>query len=103
MRRGARAFEARWNEVEARNLKALDEGTSQGPIVPIGLRPPEPPKQRASRDEDKVEKGSFLQLLDELLEGVPRYSEGGSSGSGGPAAPVEAGTEAPPPPDSGRP
>ena len=77
-----KAFEARWNEVKARNLKALDEGTFEGPIVPIGLRPPEPPKQRASIGEGSAEKVSFLQLLDEPPEGVGKYSEGGSSGSG---------------------
>ena len=42
-----KVFEARWDEVKARNLKALDEGTFEGPIVPIGFRPPEPRKPKA--------------------------------------------------------
>ena len=93
-----KAFEARWNEVKARNLKALDEGTFEGPIVPIGLRPPEPPKQRASIGEGSAEKVSFLQLLDEPPEGVGKYSEGGSVGSGElPPAPPP---KAPPPPEA---
>ena len=83
-------FEARWNEVKARNLKALDEGTFDGPIVPIGLRPPEPPKQKKTKDEVKAEKASFLQLPDEAPEGPPTYVKGGSSGSGGAQGPVEA-------------
>ena len=41
-----KVFEARRAEVEERHLKALHEGTYDGPIVPIGLRPPEPPKVR---------------------------------------------------------
>lgn len=66
--------------------------------MPIGLRPPEPPKQRASIGEGSAEKVSFLQLLDEPPEGVGKYSEGGSSGSGElPPAPPP---KAPPPPEA---
>ena len=66
-----KVFETRWNEVKARNLKALDEGSFEGPIVPIGFVPPEPRKVRAPRNEDKVEKISFLQVLDEPPEAPP--------------------------------
>ena len=55
-----KAFEARWNEIKARNTKALDEGTFEGPIVPIGFKPPEPPKQRQLSHEGAVDKVSFF-------------------------------------------
>ena len=41
-----KAFEARWNEVKARNKRMLEEGSFEGPIVPIGLGHPEPKKKR---------------------------------------------------------
>ena len=85
-----KAFEARWNEVKARNQRALDEGTFEGPIVPIGWRPPEPPKRKGPKDEASAEKVSFLQPLVDVPEGSPRVSEGGSSGSRDPVAPPEA-------------
>ena len=91
-----RAFEARWAEVKARNAREMDEGTFEGPIVPIGFRPPEPKVQKTSASEDKVEEVSFFRLVDEPPEGVARYSEGGSSGSGGPVKPVEADPPEPP-------
>ena len=95
-----KAFEARWNEVKARMLKALDEGTFEGPVVPIGFKPPEPRQQRESRDEDEVEKVTYLLSLEEPPEGppIPRYQEGGSSGSDGSAAPAEVDPEAVQPP-----
>ena len=77
-----KAFEDRWSVVKARNLKALDEGWFEGPIVPIGLKPLEAPKPKAPRDEAGLEKVSFLRVLDEPPEGVPRVACGGSSGSG---------------------
>lgn len=77
-----KAFEDRWSEIKARNLKALDEGTFEGPIVPIGLKPPEPPKQKALRDEAKPAKVTFLQVLDSPPEGWPTVVEGASSSSG---------------------
>jgi len=79
-----KAFEDRWSEIKARNLKALDEGTFEGPIVPIGFKPPEPPKPKALRDEAEPAKVTFLQVLDAPPEGVPKVVEGGSSGSGDP-------------------
>ena len=79
-----KAFEARWDEVKARNKRALDEGTFEGPIVPIGMKPPEPQKHRTSRDEAIVEKSSFLQFFGEPPEGT-------SSGSNDPAVPAEVG------------
>ena len=66
-----KAFEARWNEVKARNLKALDEGTFDGPIVPIRLRPPAQKKATGLKHEVKIEKASFLKLLDEAPEAPP--------------------------------
>ncbi len=80
------AFEARMKEAKARNRRSLDEGSFEGPIVPIGLKAPEAPKQKAS-DEAKAGKVAVLHLLDEEPEGVPKVSEGGSSGSGEVGAP----------------
>ena len=60
-----KAFEVRWNEVKARHKRALDEGSFEGPIVPIGLRPPESPRQRGPRNEAKAERTSVLHVLDE--------------------------------------
>ena len=89
-----KAFEARWSEVKAKNLKALDEGTFEGPIVPIGMRPPEPPKQKATTGEDKAEEVSFFRLLYE----PPEAPEGGSSGSGeAPLPPLPPPLQPPPP------
>ena len=87
-----KAFENRWNEVKARNLQALDEGCFQGPIVPIGLKPPEAPKPKEPSDEAMLEKVSFVRVLDEPPEGVPRRVYGGASSSGDPMP-----LEAPPP------
>ena len=92
-----KAFEARWDEVKARNKRALDEGTFEGPIVPIGMKPPEPKQHRTSRDEAIVEKSSFF---------FSEPPEGTSSGSNDPAVPAEVGPVepleaaplAPPPP-----
>lgn len=92
-----KAFEARWNEVKERSKKALDEGTFAGPIVPIGWVPPEARKKKGSEAEAKAEKVSFLHLLDEEPEGRPRVSEGGSSGSSGPAPPEAPVPDVPPP------
>ena len=58
--------------------------------MPIGMRPPEPPKQKAATGEDKAEEVSFLVVLDEPPEGVGSSSKGGSSGS----------REAPPAPEA---
>ena len=70
-----------WNEVEARNKRMLDEGSFEGPIVSIGLRPPEPKKHNAG-DEATAEKVSMWELLDcEMPENAPKAGEGGSSGS----------------------
>ena len=93
-----KAFEARWDEVKARNKRALDEGTFEGPIVPIGMKPPEPKQHRTSRDEAIVEKSSFFHFSEP--------PEGTSSGSNDPAVPAEVGPVepleaaplAPPPP-----
>ena len=74
-----KAFEARLKE--ARSRGPLDEGSFEGPIVPIGLKPPEPPKQKASA-EASAGKVAVLHVLDEEPEGVPKVSAGGSSGSG---------------------
>ena len=71
-------------------IRHLGEGTFEGPIVPIGLRPPEPLKHQRSKDEDNVENIACLQGLDEPPEGSPKVSEGGSSGSGDPMPPLEA-------------
>ena len=78
-----KAFEARWDEVKARNKRALDEGTFEGPIVPIGMKPPEPQQHRTSRDEAIVEKSSFFHFSEP--------PEGTSSGSNDPAVPAEVG------------
>ena len=71
-----KAFETRWNEVKAKNLQALDEGTFEGPIVPIGYAPREPREVRAAQNEDNVDDVSFLQDLYEPPEGVtaPTYN-----------------------------
>ena len=88
-------FEARWAEVKAKNLKALDEGTFEGPVVPIGLRPPEQKPAKSGEDKvEKVEKASFLFL--------GSGSEGGSSGSGDMPPPMPP-LEAPPPPVEAQP
>jgi len=50
-----KAFDARWNEVKARSKGSLDEGSFEGPIVPIGCK---------------------------TCEVAPKVSKGGSSGSG---------------------
>ena len=63
-----KAFEDRWSEVKARSLKALDPGSFEGPIVPIGLKPPEAPKPKAPNDEAKLEKVSFVRVLEEPPE-----------------------------------
>ena len=76
-----KAFEVRWSEMQARAKAELDEGTWTGPIVPIGLRPPEPRKPRSSGHEEQAEKKSFLALGEEPPEGLGKHSEGGSSGS----------------------
>ena len=91
------AFEARWKEVKAKNLKALDEGTFEGPIVPIGFKPPEPKKkaEKAGKAEES-EKVSFLHLGDELPE-FKNVAEGGSTGSGEAPPPVPPPLEEPPP------
>ena len=93
-----KAFEARWNEVKARNIRALDEGTFEGPIVPIGFKPPEAKAGKTSKNEAEGEKRSFFQLLDEPPEGLGRVLEGGSSGSSGPALPPEGVPPPAPPP-----
>jgi len=103
-----KAFEDRWSEIKARNLKALDEGSFEKPVVPIGLKPPEAPKQKAPGDEARLEKASFLRMLDEPPEGLPTSVEGVSSGSGDqapPPPPLEAEPlpEADPPPPPGPP
>ena len=86
-------FEARWAEVKTRNLKALDEGTWIGPIVPIGLMPPEAPKEKKENEnnEDEAEMVSFFRFLAEEPEGPPKGVGGASSGS------CAAQVEAPPP------
>ena len=105
------AFEARWNEVKARNKRALDEGSFEGTIVPIGLRPPESPRHRRPRNEAKAERTSVLHLLDEVPEGAPKDWEGASSASGEGAPPAGEGGSSgsgegappplPPPPQEG--
>ena len=107
-----KAFEASWEKVRARALQALDEGTFEGAIVPIGLRPPEQRGERRAAGQGSAEdpeKRTFLRALEEPPEGLGKYSEGGSSGSGGPLRPEEEvpeeeviadepyGPEAPPP------
>ena len=65
-----KAFEARWKEIKERNVRALDEGTFAGPIVPIGWRPPEAmgPARREANAEEEV---SFLQGKVEQPEAPP--------------------------------
>ena len=65
--------------MKAKRLKALDEGTFEGPIVPIGFKPPEK-KQKAEKAE-KAEMVSFLHLGDQVPE-LNNATWGGSSGSG---------------------
>ena len=89
-----KAFEARWNEIKARNKRALDEGSFEGPIVPIGLRSPESPRHRRSRNEAKTERTSVLRVLDEEPEGVPKAWKCASTASGEGAPPP-----VPPPPE----
>ena len=51
------------------NKRILDGGSFEGPIgpiAPIGLKPVEPNKKR-SGDEAKVEKISFMHVLDKFL------------------------------------
>ena len=86
-------FEARWAEVKTRNLKALDEGTWIGPIVPIGFMPPEALKKKKEneKNEDEAEMVSFFRFLAEEPEGPPKGVGGASSGS------CAAQVEAPPP------
>ena len=79
-------------------MRALYEGTFEGPIVPIGCRPPEA-RRAAQREPSAAEETSFLREKGEQPEEPPRESEGGSSGSGGPApaeGPAEVPAEAPP-------
>ena len=100
-----KTFEARWNEVKERNKKKMDEGSVEGPIVPIGLRPPEPPKMRKLSHEAPAEGDAkpktFVRKLDEAPEiqkkpeiekepeapGAKGVVEGGGSGSGDAWAP----------------
>ena len=99
------AFEARWKEVKAKNLRALDEGTFKGPIVPIGFRPPEPRMKavKLEKEDEKVEKTSFLHLGDQAPE-FHNVAEGGSSGSGSAEPPPpEALPPLPPPPEAPHP
>ena len=44
-------FEAKLKEIEARSMRSLDEGTWTGPIVPIGLRPPEKRKKSEAKND----------------------------------------------------
>ena len=80
-----KAFEARWKEIKERGMRALDEGTFEGPIVPIGFKPPEARRRPARLEATAAEEVSFLRLKVEQPEEPPRVSEGGPSGSGGPA------------------
>jgi hypothetical protein len=89
-----KAFEARWDEVKARNKRALGEGSFEGPIVPIGLRPPESPRQRGPRNEAEAERTSFLHVLDADPEGAPKAWKCATSASGEGAPPP-----LPPPPE----
>ena len=90
-----KAFEDRWSDIKARTLKALDEGSFEGPIVPIGFKPPEAPTPKAPSEKAWVEKASFLHV-DEPPEGMPRV-RGGASGSGDHMPPEAPPPEAPPP------
>ena len=94
-----RAFEASWKAARERCLRELDVGTFEGPIRPIGLRPPEERARRERNPEEGEEKRTFLRALEEAPEGLGRYSEGGSSGSSGPVRqPEEIRPPLPPPP-----
>ena len=98
-----RAFEASWGAARERCLRDLDVGTFEGPIRPIGLRPPEERGDQRARGErnpeEREEKRTFLRALEEAPEGLGRYSEGGSSGSSGPVRqPEVVGPPLPPPP-----
>ena len=62
-------FEVHWNEVKERMLKKLDEGTFKGPIVPIGLRPPEPRKVKIEPVEvAEVKAKTYLSIAGEVAE-----------------------------------
>ena len=60
-------------------------GTFTGEVQPIGLRPPEMRGEKrasgAGRTEESKEKKTFLRPLEDQLEWLGRYSEGGPSGS----------------------
>ena len=92
-----KAFEDRWHEVKERNRNLLDEGSWVGPIVPIGWGAPEAPTSKKDEAEAHGEQVSFLRALEEEPEEGPRVSEGGSSGSSGPAPPEAPVPEVPPP------
>ena len=99
-----RAFEASWKAARERCLRELDVGTFEGPIRPIGLRPPEERARGERNPEEGEEKRTFLRALEEAPEGLGRYSEGGSSGSSGPVRPPEVvRPPLPPPPEDPRP
>ena len=90
-------FEKRWDEVKERCRLELDEGTFEGPIVPIGYKEPEP-RVRKDKSDEKV---SYLALPDEAAPIPGEVHEGGSSGSGGPALEEpEEPPPAPPPPEA---
>ena len=71
-----KVFEARWNEVLERQKASLDEGSFEGKIIPIGLRPPVPKVRKAACEEpSEFHEKSFLHL-----EGVKPDEEDKPSG-----------------------
>lgn len=69
VRRGARALKVVWAEVRERNKAKLDEGTFEGDIVPIGLRPSEPKvKNNVKVVKVAAETKTYLHLGDEEPE-----------------------------------
>ena len=94
-----RDFEARWAEAKARGLRELDAGTYTGEVQPIGLRPPEASKKRASGEcstEESKETKTYLRPLEDPPEGPRRPVVGGSTGSNEDPPPPVVPLEAPP-------
>ena len=94
------AFEARCAKFKEKHMKIVQEGTYDGPIVPIGMRPPEPPKVRNKKvgeaPKDTAQR-SFLNLIVGAPEANVMMKAEGPSSSSSDAWPEAPAPEAPAP------
>lgn len=90
------AFEARCAKFKEKHMKIVHEGTYDGPIVPIGMRPPEPPKVR-NKKVGEAPKDTAPRSFLNLTVGAPEAASEGPSSSSSDACPEAPAPEAPAP------